>query len=37
MTAKKKETGEEFKTFDLVDMNSGLWYGVPIFMFGVNR
>ena len=32
-TAKKKETGEEFKTFDLVDINGGLWYGVPIFTF----
>ena len=32
-TAKKKETGEEFKTFDLVDVNGGLWYGVPIFTF----
>ena len=21
----KKDTGEEFKTFDLVDVNSGLW------------
>ena len=32
-TAKKKETGEEFKMFDLVDINGGLWYGVPIFTF----
>ena len=32
-TAKKKDTGEEFKTFDLVDINGGLWYGVPIFTF----
>ena len=32
-TAKKKETGEEFKTYDLVDVNGGLWYGVPIFTF----
>ena len=32
-TAKKKETREEFKTFDLVDINGGLWYGVPIFTF----
>ena len=32
-TAKKKETGEEFKTYDLVDINGGLWYGVPIFTF----
>ena len=32
-TAKKKETGEEFKTYDLVDVNGGLWYGIPIFTF----
>ena len=32
-TAKKKETGEEFRTYDLVDVNGGLWYGVPIFTF----
>ena len=31
--AKKKETGEEFKTFNLVNVNGGLWYGVPIFTF----
>ena len=32
-TAKKKETGEEFRMYDLVDVNGGLWYGVPIFTF----
>ena len=32
-TCKKKETGEEFKTYDLVDVNGGFWYGVPIFTF----
>ena len=32
-TAKKKETSEEFRTYDLVDVNSGLWYRVPIFTF----
>ena len=32
-TCKKKGTGEEFKTYDLVDVNGGLWYGVPIFTF----
>ena len=32
-TAKKKDTGEEFKTYDLVNVNGGLWYGVPIFTF----
>ena len=32
-TAKKKDTGEEFKTYNLVDVNRGLWYGVPIFIF----
>ena len=32
-TCKKKETGEEFKTYDLVDANGSLWYGVPIFTF----
>ena len=24
---------EEFKMNDMVDINSGLWYGVPIFTF----
>ena len=33
MNSKEKETREEFKTFDLVDVKSGLWYGVPIFTF----
>ena len=28
-----KRTLEEFKTFDLVDVNGSLWYGVPIFTF----
>ena len=32
-TYKKKETGKEFKTYDLVDVNGRLWYGVPIFTF----
>ena len=32
-TCKKKETGEEFKTYDLADVNRGLWYRVPIFTF----
>ena len=32
-TAKKKETSEEFRTYDLVDVNGGLWYGVLIFTF----
>ena len=32
-TAKKKETSEEFRTYNLVDINGGLWYGVPIFTF----
>ena len=32
-TAKKKETGGEFKMFNLVDVNGGLWYGVLIFTF----
>ena len=32
-TARKKETGEEFQINDLVDINSSLWYGVPIFTF----
>ena len=32
-TAKKKETSEEFWTYDLVDINGGLWYSVPIFTF----
>ena len=36
-TAKKKETGEEFQTYDLVDVNGGLWYGVPIFTFWRNQ
>ena len=33
MDSQEKETGEEFKTYDLVDINGGLWYGVPIFTF----
>ena len=32
-TCKKKETGEEFKTFNLVEINGGLWYRVLIFTF----
>ena len=28
-----KELQEELKTFNLVDVNGGLWYGVPIFTF----
>ena len=36
-TTKKKDTGEEFKTFDLVDINRDLWYGVPIFTFWRNQ
>ena len=32
-TCKKKETSEEFKTYNLVDVNGGLWYGVLIFTF----
>ena len=32
-TCKKKDTREEFKTFDLVDVNGGLWYGIHIFAF----
>ena len=32
-TAKKKDSREEFWTYDLVDVNGGLWYGVPIFTF----
>ena len=30
---RRKRLGEEFKTYNLVDVNSGLWYGVPIFTF----
>ena len=37
MSCKKKDMGEEFKTYDLVDVNRGLWYGVPIIPSGVNR
>ena len=33
----KKETGEEFKTFDLVDVNGGPWYRVSIFTFWCNK
>ena len=36
-TTKKKDTGEEFKTFNLVDINGGLWYGVQSSPFGVNK
>ena len=30
---KKKDTQETFKTFDLVDVNGGLWYGVAMFNY----
>ena len=29
----KKDTKETFKTFDLVDVNGGLWYGVAMFNY----
>ena len=28
-----KETQKEFKTYDLVDVNSGLWYRVAMFNY----
>ena len=31
--AKTKETQKEFKTYDLVDVNGGLWYGVAMFNY----
>ena len=34
---KKKETEKNSKTYDLVDVNSGLWYRVPIFTFWHNQ
>ena len=35
VTTDLKEKGhrDEFKAYDLVDVNGGLWYGVPIFTF----
>ena len=30
-TARKKDTGEEFKTYDQVDINGGLWHDELIF------
>ena len=33
MHLQEERDSEEFKTNDLVDVNSGLWYGVPIFTF----
>ena len=35
--SKEKRHSEEFKTYDLVEMDSGLWYGVPIFTFWRNQ
>ena len=32
-TAKKKDLGEGFKTYDLVDVNGGLWYSILVFTF----
>ena len=29
----QEKTQEEFRTYDLVDVNGSLWYGVPIFTF----
>ena len=33
VNSQKKETGKVFQTFDLVNINGGLWYRVPIFTF----
>ena len=36
-SCKKKETGEGFKTYDLVGINGGLWYVCPSSPSGRNR